>query len=145
LLNEGDCGESWYREAVERLGRTRVRGELARSHLQYGEWLRRANRRVEAREQLRTAHEMFTAMGAQAFAERAANELAATGESVRKRSVETATELTAHESQIARLVREGLSNAEIAARLFVSFRTVEWHLSKIFGNLQITSRRQLRR
>jgi DNA-binding CsgD family transcriptional regulator/tetratricopeptide (TPR) repeat protein len=145
LLDDGSAADSGYREAVDRLGRTRARGELARTHLLYGEWLRRENRRVDAREQLRTAHEIFTAMGAEIFAERAARELAATGETVRKRTVEGPGELTAQETQIARLVRDGLSNAEIGARLFISPRTVEWHLSKIFTKLHITSRRQLRR
>ena len=145
LLSEGDAAESCYREAVERLGRTRVRGELARARLLYGEWLRRENRRVDAREQLRTARQMFTEMGAHAFAERAGHELAAAGETVSKRSGEATTNLTAQETQIARLVREGLPNTEIAARLFISPRTVEWHLSKIFAKLQISSRRQLRR
>jgi DNA-binding CsgD family transcriptional regulator len=145
LLSEGEAAESGYREAIDRLGRTRVQGELARAHLVYGEWLRRENRRTDARHHLRTAHEMFTGIGAQAFAQRAAQELAATGEAVRKRTVETVSELTAQEAQISRLVREGLSNAEIASRMFISPRTVEWHLSKIFAKLQITSRRQLRR
>jgi DNA-binding CsgD family transcriptional regulator/tetratricopeptide (TPR) repeat protein len=145
LLGDGPVGDGGYREAIDRLGRTRVRGELARTHLLYGEWLRRENRRVDAREQLRTAHEIFTAMGAEVFAERAARELAATGETVRKRTVEAPSELTAQEAQITRLVRDGLSNAEIGARLFISPRTVEWHLSKIFTKLHITSRRQLRR
>ena len=145
LLSNDEAAEPLYLEAIDRLGRTRVRVELARAHLLYGEWLRRTDRRVDAREQLRTAHETFTTVGAQAFAERAARELAATGESVRKRTVETVSELTAQETQIARMVREGLSNAEIGARLFISARTVEWHLSKIFAKLQITSRRQLRR
>ena len=145
LLAEGKSAETDYREAIDRLARTRVRGELARAHLVYGEWLRRQNRPTDARQQLRTAHEMFTEIGALAFAQRSAHELAATGETVRKRNTESVGELTAQEVQISRLVREGLSNAEIATRLFISPRTVEWHLSKIFAKLQITSRRQLRR
>jgi DNA-binding CsgD family transcriptional regulator len=145
LLADGDEADSLYREAIDRLGRTRIRGELARAHLHYGEWLRRKNRRVDARDQLRTAHQMFTTMGMDAFLDQAARELAATGETVRKRSVGTANELTAQEEQIVRLVRAGLSNSEVAARLFISPRTVEWHLGRIFAKLQITSRRQLRR
>jgi DNA-binding CsgD family transcriptional regulator len=145
LLSHDEGAEPLYLEAIDRLRRTRVRAELIRAHLLYGEWLRRTNRRVDAREQLRTAHEAFATMGAQAFARRAARELAATGETVRKRTVETVSDLTAQETQIVRMVREGLSNAEIGARLFISARTVEWHLSKIFAKLQITSRRQLRR
>ncbi|WP_344017205.1 helix-turn-helix transcriptional regulator, partial [Pseudonocardia xinjiangensis] len=141
------CGsaaaEGAYREAIARLGRTRVRGELARAHLLYGEWLRRERRRLDAREQLRTAHEMFTAMDMEAFARRAARELLATGATARKRTTETSSDLTAQEGQIVRLVRDGLSNPEIAARLFISPRTVEYHLHKIFGKLNITSRRQL--
>jgi DNA-binding CsgD family transcriptional regulator len=136
-------GESFYQESITRLGRTRVRVELARSHLLYGEWLRRGKRRVDARVQLRAAHEMFTAMGAEAFADRAGRELLATGETVRKRTVETRGELTAQEIQIARLAREGLSNPEIAARLFLSPRTVQFHLSKVFGKLGIRKRGQL--
>ncbi|GAA3066553.1 LuxR family transcriptional regulator [Pseudonocardia yunnanensis] len=145
LLSCGRDAERAYCEAIDRLGRTRVRGELARAHLLYGEWLRREGRRLNAREQLRTAHEAFTAMGAEAFAHRAASELRATGDSPRKRTVETSTALTPQEAQIAGLVREGLSNPEIGARLFISPRTVEWHLSRIFSKLDITSRRQLRR
>jgi DNA-binding CsgD family transcriptional regulator len=145
LLSDGPAAEAAFREATDRLSRTRVRGELARAHLLYGEWLRREKRRREARMQLHTAYELFTDMGSEAFAERTARELLATGEHARKRSVETSTELTAQEAQIARLVREGLSNPEIGARLFLSPRTVEWHLRKIFGKLGITSRRQLRR
>jgi len=143
LLSDGAAAESAYREAVDRLGRTRIRGELARAHLVYGEWLRRERRRLDAREHLRAGYDMFTAMGAAAFAQRAARELHAAGETARKRTVETSGELTAQEAQVVRLVREGLSNQEIAARLFISPRTVEWHLTKIFGKLHITSRRQL--
>jgi DNA-binding CsgD family transcriptional regulator len=145
LLSEGEAAERLYREAIDRLGRTRARVELARAHLLYGEWLRRENRRLDAREHLRTAHEMLTAMGIEAFAQRAARELLATGETARKRTIETSDELTAREVQIARLASEGLSNTEIAARLFLSPRTVEYHLTKIFAKLDISSRHQLRR
>ncbi|RSM91867.1 helix-turn-helix transcriptional regulator [Kibdelosporangium aridum] len=133
-----------YRESIEQLGRTPLRVEVARSHLLFGEWLRREGHRADAREHLRTAHDMLTEMGLAAFAERARRELLATGETVRKRTVETTDELTAQESQIARLAKEGLSNPEIGARLFISPRTVEWHLHKVFPKLGITSRRQLR-
>jgi len=143
LLSEGAAAEACYREAVDRLGRTRVRPELARAHLLYGEWLRRENRRMDARAQLRIAFTMFDAIGMEAFAERARRELTATGETVRKRNVETVTALTAQEACIARLARDGLTNPEIGARLFLSARTVEWHLRKIFTKLGIGSRREL--
>jgi DNA-binding NarL/FixJ family response regulator len=120
-----------------------VRAELARAHLLYGEWLRREHRRVDAREELRKAHGMLTAIGMEGFAERARQELLATGEHVRKRSVEKRDELTAQESHIAQLARDGLSNPEIGARLFLSPRTVEWHLRKVFAKLGIHSRREL--
>ncbi len=145
LLSGGGNAERLYREAIERLGRTRLRPELARTHLLYGEWLRREHRRVDARAQLRTAHEMFSAIGMEAFEERARRELVATGETVRKRTVETSNDLTPHETQIAQLVCEGLSNAEIGARLFISPRTVEWHLHKVFEKLGVNSRTQLAR
>ncbi len=137
--------ESLYRESVERLARSRAAVELARSRLLYGEWLRRENRRVDAREQLRAAHEMFGRMGAAAFAERARRELSATGETVRKRTVETLDELTTQEAQVARLAAQGRTNPEIAALLFISPRTVEYHLHKVFPKLGISSRRELRR
>ncbi len=143
LSSEGGAAESLYRESIDRLGRTRVRAQLARAHLLYGEWLRRERRRADAREQLRTAHAMLDAMGIGAFAERARRELAATGETARKRTVETSGELTAQEARIARLARDGLSNPEIGARLFISARTVQYHLSKIFAKLGISSRGQL--
>ena len=145
LLSEGDDAEGFYRESIERLGRTRVRVESARAHLVYGEWLRRENRRLDARAELRTAHELFAAMGAEAFADRARRELLATGETVRKRTVETRGELTAQEAQIARLARDGLSNPEIGIRLFISARTVQYHLRKVFIKLGISSRTQLDR
>ncbi len=143
LLSGGGQAEGGFREAIEHLGRTRVRAELARTHLHYGEWLRREGRRVDARAQLRIAYEKFASGGMEAFAERAREELQATGETVRKRGVETRDELTAQEGQIARLARDGLSNPEIGARLFVSPRTVEWHLHKVFAKLGIRSRRKL--
>ncbi|HEX6712300.1 MAG TPA: AAA family ATPase [Thermoleophilaceae bacterium] len=143
LLSDDDETEPLYREAIERLERTRLLPDLARSRLLYGEWLRRANRRVDARVQLRAAHDVFASIGMEAFAERARTELVATGEKVRKRTVETRDELTAQEHQIARLARDGLSNPEIGARLFLSPRTVEWHLRKVFAKLGIHSRREL--
>jgi DNA-binding CsgD family transcriptional regulator len=145
FLSGGGEAERLYRESIARLGRTPVRVELARSHLLYGEWLRRENRRVDAREQLRTAHEMLATMGVEAFAERARRELRTTGETARKRGVETRDELTAQETQIARLARDGLSNPEIGTRLFISRRTVEYHLHKVFAKLDISSRNQLHR
>jgi DNA-binding CsgD family transcriptional regulator len=144
LLSEGDAAELLYLEAIERLGRTRVRAELARSHLLYGEWLRRRHRRVDARSHLRIADEMLTGMGFTAFAERARRELLATGETVRKRTDATRDELTPQEIEIARLAGEGCTNPEIGARLFISPRTVEWHLRKVFSKLGIASRRDLR-
>ena len=143
LLSDGDAAERLYREAIDRLGRTRLRPHLARAHLLYGEWLRREGRRRDARAQLRTAHEAFVAIGMEAFAERAHRELVATGENVRKRSNDTRDQLTPQEEQIARLARDGLSNPEIGAQLFLSPRTVEWHLRKVFTKLGIRSRRQL--
>jgi DNA-binding CsgD family transcriptional regulator len=143
LVSEGESAERLHREAIERLSRTRLRPELARAHLLYGEWLRRANRRVDAREQLRRAHEMLVTIGMQGFAERARKELQATGEKVRKRTVETRDDLTPQERQIAGLARNGLSNPEIGARLFLSPRTVEWHLRNVFIKLHIRSRREL--
>src|SRR5215468_10938011 len=143
LLSDGQDAERWYREAAGRLSRTGFRAELARAHLLHGEWLRREGRRAEARAQLRTAHGMFAAMGMQAFAERARRELLATGETVRRRAGPH-SDLTPQEAQIARLARAGLSNPEIAAQLFLSPRTVEYHLAKVFTKLDITSRRQLR-
>jgi ATP/maltotriose-dependent transcriptional regulator MalT len=145
LLSDGEAAEPLYRESIARLGRTRVRAELARSHLLYGEWLRRERRRVDAREQLRTAHEMLTTMGIVAFADRARRELLATGETVRKRTVETRDQLTAQELQIAVLARDGLSNPEIGTRLFISPRTVQYHLRKVFVKLDISSRNELDR
>jgi DNA-binding CsgD family transcriptional regulator len=145
LLRDGAAADDLYREAIDRLGRTRLRPELARAHLLYGEWLRREGRRIDAREQLRIAHDLFVAIGMEAFAERTGRELVATGERVRKRTVETRNELTAQEAQIARLAREGLSNPEIGSRLFISARTVKYHLRKVFTKLNISSRAQLDR
>jgi DNA-binding CsgD family transcriptional regulator len=145
LLSEGETADRLYRESIDRLGRTRLRAELARSHLLYGEWLRRERRRADAREQLRTAYDMLDAMGIGAFAERARRELAATGETARKRTAEATGELTAQEAQVARLARDGLSNPEIGARLFISARTVQYHLGKVFTKLAISSRSQLDR
>ena len=145
LLSEGPAAEGLYLEAIERFSRSGIRASLGRAHLLYGEWLRRERRRLDAREQLRTAHDMLATMGIDAFAQRATRELLATGETTRRRTVESSDELTAQEAQIVRLVREGLSNSEIGSRLFISPRTVEWHLSKIFSKLRISSRRQLKR
>jgi DNA-binding CsgD family transcriptional regulator len=145
LLSEGETAENCYREAIERLGRTRMRPAVARAHLLYGEWLRRENRRQDARAELRTAYGLFTAMGIEAFAERTRRELLATGETVRKRTVETASELTAQEAHIARLAVDGRTNVEIGTQLFLSTRTVEWHLGKVYNKLGVGSRRELRR
>jgi DNA-binding CsgD family transcriptional regulator len=146
MLAEGEAAERLYREAIERLSRIHTRGceTLARAHLLYGEWLRRENRRVDAREQLRVAHAMLAEMGMEAFAERARRELLATGETVRKRTIDTLDELTPQEVQVARLAAGGQTNPEIGAQLFLSPRTVEWHLRKVFGKLGVSSRKELR-
>jgi ATP/maltotriose-dependent transcriptional regulator MalT len=144
LLREGEAAEHLYLEAVERLGRTQIVPQLARAHQLYGEWLRSEGRRVEAREQLYIAYDVLSRIGAQAFAERARRELLATGETVRVRTVQTAAELTAQETQIAWLAGSGLTNSQIGARLFLSARTVEWHLHKVFGKLGVSSRKELR-
>ena len=144
LLSDGPAAESLYREAIERLDRSRITVHVARARLLYGEWLRREHRRVQAREQLRAAHEMFASMGAEAFAERARRELLATGETVRKRAVESRDTLTAQEAQVALLVAEGYTNPEIGGQLFISPRTVEYHLRKVFTKLGISSRREIR-
>ena len=145
LLAEGADADRWFRTAIDHLRRTRVQAELARTHLLYGEWLRRDGRRLDARAKLNAAHEMFVSMGMEAFAQRAANELAATGEKRRRRISETPDDLTAQERQIAELARDGLSNPQIGARLFLSPRTVEWHLRHVYSKLGIRTRRELRR
>jgi len=145
LVSDGRAANDLYEEAIQRLGRCRAAAHLARAHLLYGEWLRRERRRLEAREHLRTAHEMLANMGARAFADRAERELAATGEHARKRTVETTEDLTVQERQVALLARDGHSNPEIGARLFISPRTVEYHLHKVFAKTGISSRGQLDR
>ncbi|HEX4258826.1 MAG TPA: LuxR C-terminal-related transcriptional regulator, partial [Streptosporangiaceae bacterium] len=144
LLTGGSAADALYQEAIDRLGRSRIAVHLARTQLVYGEWLRREQRRVGAREQLRAAHDRFDRFGATAFAERARRELQATGETVRKRAVDTRDVLTVQEAQVARLAAEGHTNPEIGARLFISPRTAEYHLHKVFSKLGISSRRQLR-
>jgi DNA-binding CsgD family transcriptional regulator len=143
LLSKGDAAESLYREAIERLSRTQLRPDLARAHLLYGEWLRREGRRLDARQELRTAHGMSATIGMDAFTERASKELVATGERARKRTIETRDRLTGQEAQVAQLASEGLTNPEIGGRLFLSARTVEWHLSKVFAKIGVSSRREL--
>jgi ATP/maltotriose-dependent transcriptional regulator MalT len=143
LLSSGEAADDYYRDSIGHLARTRMRSEVARAHLLYGEWLRRQGRRTDARVQLRTAHEMLDTMGMEAFAERARRELLATGESVRQRVPGASSALTAQETLIARLARDGRTNPEIGARLFLSSRTVEWHLRKIFTKLGIVTRREL--
>ena len=145
LLSSGGTAEDFYREAIERLGSGRIAVHLARAHLVYGEWLRRENRRLDAREQLRIAHDMLHAMGANGFAERARRELLATGETARERTAATSADLTPQEAQIARLAAEGRTNPEIGSELFISPRTVEYHLSKVYTKLGVRSRRELRR
>ena len=145
MLSVGAEAEAAYKEAIDRLDGTKIRGELARAHLLYGEWLRREKRRAEARSRLRVAHKMFAEMGMDAFAARTARELRATGETVRKRRPATLSELTAQEAQVARLASEGLTNPEIGTRLFISARTVQYHLSKVFTKMNLTSRNQLSR
>jgi len=145
LLADGESAEHLHREGIEALAQSRMAADLARARLTYGEWLRRENRRIDAREQLRQAHDVFAAMGADGFADRARRELLATGETVRKRRADTRDELTPQEKQIARLARDGRTNPEIGAELFLSPRTVEWHLRKVYTKLGISSRKDLRR
>ena len=144
LLSDSRAAEPLYREAVQRLARTRGVVHLARTQLLYGEWLRRENRRVDAREQLRAAYDRFSQIGAEAFAERARRELLATGETAPRRTVETREILTPQEAQIARLASDRQTNPEIGAKLFISPRTVEYHLRKVFTKLDISSRKELR-
>jgi DNA-binding CsgD family transcriptional regulator len=143
LLSEGDVADGFYRESIESLSGTQPRIELARTHLLYGEWLRRERRRIDAREQLRIALEAFTGIGADGLANRAERELLATGEHARKRTIETRDQLTPQEQQISRLVAQGQTNREIAAQLFISPNTVEYHLRKVFRKLGVKSRTQL--
>lgn len=143
LVSDASRAEKLFREAIELLSRTRMRSHLARAQLNYGEWLRRANRRIDARDQLRPAFETFASIGAQGFAERARREMLATGEKVRKRNGVTSNNLTPQEEQIAELARQGKTNPEIGAQMFIGARTVEWHLRKIFAKLAISSRREL--
>jgi DNA-binding CsgD family transcriptional regulator len=141
---DGPAAEACYRESIDCLNTTRLRVEIARAYLLYGEWLRREGRRGDARDELRRAHHLFEEMGVSAFAERARRELLATGEKIRKRTTTPTGSLTAQEAQIARLVKDGLTNPEIGTRLFLSARTVEWHLRNVFGKVGVSSRRQLR-
>jgi len=143
LLAEGEVAETLYREAIDHLRPTRLRVDLARTHLLYGEWLRRERRRIDARTELRTAHEQFSEFGMEGFAERARVELEATGERARKRTVDTRGDLTPQEAQISRLAAQGHTNREIAAQLFISPNTVEYHLRKVFRKLGVKSRTQL--
>ena len=143
LLVEGQRAEDLYVEAIDRLGRSRMAVDLARAHLLYGEWLRRQRRRLDARKELRVAHQLFSDFGTEAFAERARVELQATGERARKRTVNTLDQLTPQEAQIARLAAQGTTNREIAAQLFISPSTVEYHLHKAFRKLQVKTRTQL--
>src|SRR5262249_44859476 len=145
VVSEGAGADRLYREAIDHLVRTRAAFDLARARLLYGEWLRRERRRVDARDQLRSADDAFSSMGAEAFAARARRELLATGEHVRRRTVETRDDLTVQEQQIADLARGGLSNTEIGTRLYLSQHTVAYHLRKVFSKLDITSRNQLTR
>ena len=145
LVSDGQGAETLYREAIDRLARTRLRVELGRAQLLYGEWLRRQRRQLDAREQLRRAHELFTGLGMEAFAERARIVLRATGEHARKRTAATRESLTAQEALIARLAGGGASNPEIAAQLFISPATVAYHLRKVFTKLGVSSRKQLAR
>jgi ATP/maltotriose-dependent transcriptional regulator MalT len=144
LLSAGSTAENGFRDAIAHLGRARVRGELARAHLLYGEWLGQEGRRVDARRELSVAYDMFTAMGMKGFAERARRELLAVGVTVRELTVDAVSQLTEQEALVARLARDGLSNPEIGAQLFISARTVEWHMRKVFAKLGISSRQQLR-
>ncbi|GAA1624788.1 hypothetical protein GCM10009744_10460 [Kribbella alba] len=143
-MSDGETADRLYREAIERLGRTRMRVDLARAHLVYGEWLGREQRRTDARDQLRVAYEMLTAVGMEGFVDRARRELLATGQTIRKRTVDILADLTAQGAQIAKLARRGCTNQEIGGQLFISPRTVECHLGNVFAKMGISSRKDLR-